>query len=52
VFREITEELLDLRLTEKGFAAAFYASQEDGGGDPCSTSCSSSGLCVSLCCTI
>jgi hypothetical protein len=53
MFTELTAELLDLRVTEKGFGFALYASEEDpGGGDPCSCSCSSSILCVSLCCTI
>jgi hypothetical protein len=53
MFAELTAELLDLRVTEKGFGLALYASEEDpGGGDPCSCSCSSSTLCVSLCCTI
>jgi hypothetical protein len=52
MFRELTQELLDLRVTEKGYGLALYAAEEDGGGGTCSSSCSSSTLCVSLCCTI
>jgi hypothetical protein len=51
VFRELTEELLDLRVTEKGYGLALYASEEDDGGTTC-CSCSCSTLCISLCCTI
>jgi hypothetical protein len=51
VFRELTDELLDLHLTEKGYGNALYAADEDEGGGTC-CSCSSSTLCISLCCTI
>ena len=51
MFRELTDELLDLRLTEKGYGAALYAADQDEGGGTC-CSCSCSMLCVSLCCTI
>lgn len=51
MFRELTDELLDLRVEEKGYGLALYANNEDGGGEACS-SCSCSLLCVSLCCTI
>jgi hypothetical protein len=51
MFRELTDEFLDLRLTEKGYGSALYANEEeDGGGTCCSSSCST--LCISLCCTI
>jgi hypothetical protein len=50
MFRELTEELLDLRVVEKGFGDALFATVEDEGGSQCSCSCSY--LCVSLCCTI
>ena len=51
MFKEFTEELLDLTVTEKGYGDAFFASAEDaGGGSSCSCSCSY--LCISLCCTI
>jgi hypothetical protein len=51
VFKELTHELLDLRVTEKGYGDALYASADDG--DPgCNSSCSCSWLCLSLCCTI
>lgn len=50
VFRELTEELLDLRVVEKGFGDALYATVEDEGGSPCSCSCSYG--CISLCCSI
>jgi hypothetical protein len=49
VFGVLTEDLLDLRVTEKGFRNALYASEEDP--ESCS-SCSCSWLCISLCCTI
>ncbi len=51
MFGQLTEELLDLRVTEKGYGLALYASEEDDGGSTC-CSCSSSTLCISLCCTI
>ena len=51
MFRQLTDELLDLRVTEKGYGLALYASEEDEGGSTC-CSCSSSTLCISLCCTI
>ncbi|MGH3049731.1 MAG: hypothetical protein ACRDLK_06200 [Gaiellaceae bacterium] len=41
-------DLLELGVTEIGFADALYAVL-DGNPDPCSSSCSS---CWSLCCTI
>jgi hypothetical protein len=49
VFGELTDDLLDLRVTEKGFRNALYAAEEDP--EACS-SCSCSWLCISLCCTI
>ena len=51
MFRQLTDEFLDLRLTEKGYGSALYANEEDDGGGTC-CSCSSSTLCISLCCTI
>lgn len=52
MFRELTEELFDLRITEKGYGLALYASDEDEGGGSACSSCSCSTLCISLCCTI
>jgi hypothetical protein len=52
VFRQLTEELLDLRVTEKGYGTALYAADEDEGGGGTCCSCSSCTLCISLCCTI
>ena len=51
MFRELTDELLDLKIVEKGYRSALYAVTdiEDGGGG---CSCSCSWLCISLCCTI
>ena len=48
MFGELTDDLLDLRATEKGFRNALYATEEDPG----CCSCSCSWLCISLCCTI
>jgi hypothetical protein len=49
VFAELTEELLDLTVTEKGVGNAIYAQVDDGcGSGACS---SSSALCISLCCS-
>jgi hypothetical protein len=47
VFAQLTEDLLDLTATTKGFAGAPYAQNEEPG-------CSSSSLCCSiwLCCSI
>ncbi len=44
VFAELTEELLDLAASEKGFRNAMYAQNED---EKCSSSCSG---CIVLCC--
>jgi len=44
-FAELTEELLDLTVVEKGVGNAFYASEDGGGGG--SSSCT---YCSSLCC--
>jgi hypothetical protein len=52
MFRELTQELFDLRITEKGFGLALYANEEDDGGGSACSSCSCSTLCISLCCTI
>ena len=48
MFGELTEELLDLTISEKGFGTALYA-VTDPDDTGCSSSCSS---CWSLCCTI
>lgn len=32
MFKELTEELLDLRVNVRGYGAAVYAASEDGGG--------------------
>jgi hypothetical protein len=47
MFAELTEELLDLTVSEKGFRDAAYASND---GDPCSSS--SLACSVILCCSI
>ena len=47
MFGELTQELLDLEITEKGFGLALYAAEEDEGCSACSCSCT-----WSLCCTI
>lgn len=52
MFRELADELLDLRVTEKGYGLALYAADEDPGGGGTCCSCSCSMLCISLCCTI
>jgi hypothetical protein len=52
VFRELADEFLDLRVTEKGYGLALYAADEDDGGGGTCCSCSCSTLCISLCCTI
>ena len=48
MFRELTEELLDLTISEKGVGAALYAMTRD----PDESGCSSCSSCWSLCCTI
>ena len=51
MFKELTAELLDLRVTEKGYGDALYATTD--GDEGCTgSSCSCSWLCISLCCTI
>ena len=47
MFTELKEELVDLRVTEKGYRGALYASQAPGG---CSGSSSSTGSSSSLTC--
>lgn len=32
MFKELTEELLDLRVNVRGYGATVYAASEDGGG--------------------
>lgn len=41
MFKELTEELLDLKVNVRGYGAAVYAANEDGGG----------GGTLVLCCT-
>jgi hypothetical protein len=50
MFSELVDELLDLRVEEKGYGNAFFATTDnpDEGGGGCSCSCS--WLCISLCC--
>jgi hypothetical protein len=45
MFTELKEELLDLRVTEKGYRNALYASHDGGGGSSSSTGSSSSLTC-------
>lgn len=47
MFTELTEELLDLDATTKGYGGALYAAQDPGGG--CCASCSTIVLCC--CCS-
>jgi hypothetical protein len=51
MFTELKEELLDLRVTEKGYRNALYASRDPGGGvgSSSSTGSSSSLTCCKLC---
>ena len=53
MFKELSEELLDLVATEKGYRGASYASFDDGGGssNQCCCNSSSSLTCCDLCCT-
>ena len=52
MFKELTEELLDLTVVEKGYRNALYAANDSGGGGPrCSASTSTCELCISLCCS-
>ena len=49
MFSELKEELLDLRVTEKGYRNALYASTAPGGsGSSSSTGSSSSLTCCKL----
>ena len=50
MFTELTNELLDLKVEEKGYGHALYAVENDETG--CQCSCSCSWLCISLCCTV
>lgn len=44
MFKELTEELLDLRADVRGYGAAVYAANEDGGGgNACCCCCCSWG---------
>ena len=52
MFEQLTDELLDLRVTEKGYRDALYASAVDPNEGSGASSCSCSWLCISLCCTI
>jgi hypothetical protein len=45
MFTELTEELLDLEASAKGYGAALYANTDPGGA--CTASCST----IVLCCT-
>jgi hypothetical protein len=49
MFTELEEELLELRVTEKGYRNALYASHEPGGGGSSSSTGSSSSL---TCCKL
>ncbi len=50
MFAQLTDDLLDLTATEKGFGGALYAVNEEPG---CSSSSSSSiGLCFDLPCHV
>jgi hypothetical protein len=47
MFTELTDELLDLEATTKGYGGALYANTDPGGG--CCASCSTLILCC--CCS-
>jgi hypothetical protein len=49
MFTELKEELLDLRVSEKGYRHALYASKPPGGGNCSSSTGSSSSL---TCCKL
>jgi len=49
MFTELSDELFDLTVTQKGIGNALYANEDEGGA--CCASCSCS-LCISLCCCI
>jgi hypothetical protein len=46
VFKELTRELLDLQVLEKGYRGALYALRQHGGG---ACSASSSACCCTFC---
>jgi hypothetical protein len=47
MFQELTDELLELTMTEKGYRAAMYGMFDDDGGSCGSCTCSSS---LTTCC--
>ena len=49
MFTELKDELLDLRVTEKGYRNALYAKGDPGGGSSSSTGSSSSLTTCRLC---
>jgi hypothetical protein len=49
MFAQLTEELLDLMVEEKGYRHALYAKNSDPGGGSSSTGSSSSLTCCHLC---
>ena len=52
MFKELTEELLDLTVVERGYRNALYASNDAGGtGRTLCTTASTTELCFSLCCS-
>ena len=48
MFTELKKELLDLRVTEKGYRGALYANQAPGGSGSSSSTGSSSLTCCKL----
>ena len=48
MFRELTSELLDLTVTEKGDRMAVYAAAEEPGSSSSSSGCSTTVLCCSI----
>jgi hypothetical protein len=48
MFTELKEELLELRVTEKGYRHALYAAKPPGAGSSSSTGSSSSLTCCKL----
>lgn len=47
MFKELTDELLELTMTEKGYRAAVYGAFDDGCSSGGSSTCSSS---LTTCC--
>ena len=52
MFSELTDELLDLTATEKGYHGAWYAADDEGGGGGGRCACCCLTTCeINLCCS-